>query len=73
MGVSDLRVMGRATQGVRLINLKEDDGIAAVAKVECEIDESEDEDLNEGIELNEDDNTDISNEDSETTNPPTEE
>src|SRR5512133_3678413 len=30
MGVSDLRVMGRATQGVKLINLKEDDGIAAV-------------------------------------------
>jgi DNA gyrase subunit A len=34
MGVDTLRVMGRATQGVRLINLKEDDAIAAVAKVE---------------------------------------
>jgi len=34
MSVSDLRVMGRATQGVRLINLKGDDEIAAVAKVE---------------------------------------
>ncbi len=33
--VSSLRVMGRATQGVRLINLKEDDEIAAVAKVEA--------------------------------------
>jgi len=33
MGVSDLRVMGRATQGVKLINLREDDSIAAVAKV----------------------------------------
>ena len=33
MAVSDLRVMGRATQGVRLINIKEDDSIAAVAKV----------------------------------------
>jgi len=32
--VADLRVMGRATQGVRLINLKGNDGIAAVAKVE---------------------------------------
>ncbi len=32
--VSDLRVMGRATQGVRLIKLREDDAIAAVAKVE---------------------------------------
>ena len=33
--VSALRVMGRATQGVRLINLKNDDEIAAVAKVEA--------------------------------------
>ena len=41
MGVSDLRVMGRATQGVRLINLREDDGIAAVAKVECELEDEE--------------------------------
>lgn len=31
--VSTIRVMGRATQGVRLINLKNDDTIAAVAKV----------------------------------------
>ena len=33
MAVSDLRVMGRATQGVRLINIKGSDEIAAVAKV----------------------------------------
>ena len=33
MGVASLRVMGRATQGVRLINLKGHDTIAAVAKV----------------------------------------
>ena len=33
MSVEDLRVMGRATQGVRLINLREGDSIAAVAKV----------------------------------------
>jgi DNA gyrase subunit A len=33
MGVASLRVMGRATQGVRLINLKGQDTIAAVAKV----------------------------------------
>ena len=33
MEVNDLRVMGRATQGVRLINIKENDSIAAVAKV----------------------------------------
>ncbi|MFT6095732.1 MAG: DNA gyrase subunit A [Nonlabens sp.] len=33
MNVANLRVMGRATQGVRLINLKGNDSIAAVAKV----------------------------------------
>ena len=33
LAVEDLRVMGRATQGVRLINLRDDDSIAAVAKV----------------------------------------
>ena len=32
MKVDDLRVMGRATQGVRLIKVREDDAIAAVAK-----------------------------------------
>ena len=31
--VSELRVMGRNTQGVKLINLRNDDSIAAVAKV----------------------------------------
>ncbi|CAL2061220.1 DNA gyrase subunit A [Tenacibaculum sp. 190524A05c] len=33
MAVEDLRVMGRATQGVKLINIKNNDSIAAVAKV----------------------------------------
>ena len=33
LDVSTLRVMGRNTQGVRLINLRNDDAIAAVAKV----------------------------------------
>lgn len=44
MSMEDLRTMGRATQGVRLINLKGGDSIAAVAKVmkdEDELDESE--------------------------------
>jgi DNA gyrase subunit A len=36
MAVTDLRVMGRATQGVRLINIKEGDAIASVARVEVE-------------------------------------
>ncbi|RUT79801.1 DNA gyrase subunit A [Ancylomarina longa] len=44
MAVSDLRVMGRATQGVRLINLsKKNDSIAAVAKVNSSGDEDESE------------------------------
>ena len=34
--------MGRATQGVKLINLREDDSIAAVAKVMKDDDEVED-------------------------------
>jgi len=34
MPVSDMRVMGRATQGVKLINLREGDSIAAVTKVQ---------------------------------------
>lgn len=46
-GVKEMRVMGRATQGVRLINLKKNDEIAAVAKVameeEVEMDEIDDE------------------------------
>ena len=40
--VSNLRVMGRATQGVRLINLKNNDSIAAVAKVINEEEDVED-------------------------------
>jgi len=57
--VVDLRVMGRATQGVRLINLKEGDEIAAVAKVEVydEIEE-EQEDVKRA------DNKDVTNDES---------
>ncbi len=39
MRVTDLRVMGRATQGVRLISLEEGDEIAAVTTVETDPDE----------------------------------
>ena len=42
MAVEDLRVMGRATQGVKLINLRNGDSIAAVAKVMHDEDEVED-------------------------------
>ena len=55
MAVKDLRVMGRATQGVKLINLKGNDSIAAVAKVMHDEDEVEDVEGVEGIE-----NTDVS-------------
>ena len=42
MEVNSLRVMGRATQGVKLINLKDDDSIAAVAKVVLDDDDVQD-------------------------------
>jgi len=41
--VSSLRVMGRATQGVKLINIKENDSIASVAYVEVNEEDSQDE------------------------------
>ncbi|MDK2772501.1 MAG: DNA gyrase subunit A [Flavobacterium sp.] len=47
MRIDDLRVMGRATQGVRLINIKGTDSIAAVTKV---LREEEVDDINEGQE-----------------------
>lgn len=63
MKVSDLRVMGRATQGVRLINIKGNDAIAAVAKVMREDEEEE----GNGEESNsENDTTDTSSEGTET-------
>ena len=55
MAVEDLRVMGRATQGVRLINIKEDDAIAAVAGVVHE------EVIEDGITSNDEIGTDIEN------------
>lgn len=39
MPVSEMRIMGRATQGVRLINLRNGDTIAAVTKVQGEDEE----------------------------------
>ena len=41
MAVSDIRVAGRATQGVRLINIKEGDSIAAVSAVSKNDEEQE--------------------------------
>ncbi len=39
--ISNIRVMGRATQGVRLINLRNNDEIAALAQVPAQIEEEE--------------------------------
>jgi DNA gyrase subunit A len=56
MAVEDLRVMGRATQGVRLINIKEDDSIAAVAKVMHEEDTVDEDETENGTEIENDTN-----------------
>ena len=64
MMVSDLRVMGRATQGVRLINIKGNDSIAAVTKV---LREDEEIVLDENGEISDVENgTDIDSSDEET-------
>jgi DNA gyrase subunit A len=54
MEVSSLRVMGRATQGVKLINLKDSDSIAAVAKVVHDDDDISDVDEIDVVEENND-------------------
>ncbi len=60
MSVEDLRVMGRATQGVKLINIKGDDSIAAVAKVMKDDEELEEVDIMD-IEVTTEDGTAIDN------------
>ncbi|TQO37712.1 DNA gyrase subunit A [Arenibacter algicola] len=65
MSVEDLRVMGRATQGVRLINIKGNDSIAAVAKVMKDEDEIDDiTDLE--VDAKEEDGTALDNDSAET-------
>ncbi|WP_103067969.1 DNA gyrase subunit A [Aquimarina sediminis] len=69
LAVEDLRVMGRATQGVRLINLKGKDSIAAVAKVmhdEDDIDQDENIEDVEASNVDPDTATDGTNIDNET-------
>ncbi|PKP33479.1 MAG: DNA gyrase subunit A [Bacteroidetes bacterium HGW-Bacteroidetes-16] len=56
--VVDLRVMGRATQGVRLIRIDEGDGIAAVAKVSIAEEEEIESEIPE-VGGSPEDNTDI--------------
>tara|TARA_B100000614_G_C14519089_1_gene481812 strand:+ start:191 stop:1060 length:870 start_codon:yes stop_codon:yes gene_type:complete len=53
IGVDTLRIMGRATQGVKIIRLKDDDSIASVAKVS-----KTDEDVDSGDEANTDESVD---------------
>ena len=60
MSVDDLRTMGRATQGVKLINLKGNDSIAAVAKVMKDEDDVDDTDIM-NIEVNTEDGTALDN------------
>ncbi|HOY28854.1 MAG TPA: DNA gyrase subunit A [Flavobacteriales bacterium] len=48
MGLDELRVLGRATQGVRLIELRKNDQIAAVAKVDGDLKEDEQPEAGEG-------------------------
>ncbi|WP_438711829.1 DNA gyrase subunit A [Aquimarina muelleri] len=55
LAIEDLRVMGRATQGVRLINLKGKDSIAAVAKVMHDDDEIVEDDMIEDVDASTED------------------
>ena len=65
MSVDDLRTMGRATQGVKLINLKDTDAIAAVAKVMKDEDSLEEIDLMD-IEVKTEDGTALDIDDPDT-------
>ena len=60
MNMDEMRVMGRNTQGVRMINLKKNDEIAAIAKVEMDKDvaeeDSEEIDEETGIVINNQEN-----------------
>ena len=72
MAVEDLRVVGRATQGVKLINIKGNDSIAAVTKVmkddvveEIATDDNADGEIIENQELNTDENPETTEETTE--------
>ncbi|WP_313215333.1 DNA gyrase subunit A [Soonwooa sp.] len=68
MNTAELRVMGRNTQGVKLINLKGNDEIAAIAKVEMDKDVEADDSEDGEATINEDGTT-IVNETSSEDNP----
>ena len=65
MSVEDLRVMGRATQGVKLINIKGNDSIAAVAKVMKDDDAVDEVDIMD-MDVKTEDGTAIDNDSDET-------
>lgn len=67
IAVDTLRVMGRATQGVRLINLRDNDEIAAVTKVKAE-DIEEEEEFDENAENVENAETSDNNEGADNVN-----
>ena len=78
MAVKDLRVMGRATQGVKLINIKKGDSIAAAAKVIHEEQDEQEEtimqtenttssEIENAVESNKDISLEITNEEQENT------
>tara|TARA_B110000977_G_scaffold7428_1_gene10193 strand:- start:3640 stop:6198 length:2559 start_codon:yes stop_codon:yes gene_type:complete len=66
--VSGLRVMGRATQGVRLINLKGNDGIAAVAKIAGGGDDEDEDAADEVVDLSDVPQGDLEADNSEESN-----
>ncbi|MBQ9311839.1 MAG: DNA gyrase subunit A [Bacteroidales bacterium] len=63
LAVNSLRVMGRATQGVKLIDLRKNDVIAAVARVEHE--EIEEETMDDGTEIEQNPNEEQQQENNE--------
>lgn len=66
MGMDEMRVMGRNTQGVKLINLKKNDEIAAIAKVEM------DKEVEDSEEIEEIEGTVADNQENDTETPQTE-
>ena len=67
IAVDTLRLMGRATQGVRLINLRNNDEIAAVTKVSSDIIENDEESLDEEVQVIDENVENIENKETETT------
>lgn len=73
MELNRVNVTGRATQGVRLISMRDNDSIAAVAKVDHSDEEEEIIEGEEGVEGVEGESTDTNETPTEDANPTTEE